>query len=186
MQFTCATCGLPVKTSKYTCFDTARTSHRIHAIALNKACKSQVSSPAGCTLTYLQFAGEFTRCVIANCLQLLVILTGIAGIFTFDCGGIFSCVCSFFCLRLQLFLPAFGRYFYLRFSCLLANCMCFCLPKQEVFHWSRAKLHVKIPVKYPWYSGKFACACRQFACILREVLAASMQVNLPVLQVNCM
>ena len=52
--------------------------------------------------------------------------------------------------------------------------------------------HVKLPVKCLWYSGKFTCACRQFACILREVVAASAQVNLPVFtgklhvtQVNC-
>ena len=43
-----------------------------------------------------------------------------------------------------------------------------------------------------WYSGKITCARRQFACVLREVLAASKQVNLPVFtgklhvtQVNC-
>ena len=40
--------------------------------------------------------------------------------------------------------------------------------------------HVKLPVKCPWYSNKFTCTCRQFACILREVLAASTRVNLPV------
>ena len=52
--------------------------------------------------------------------------------------------------------------------------------------------HVKLPVKCLWYSGKFACARRQFACVLREVLAASKQVNLSVFtgklhvtQVNC-
>ena len=52
--------------------------------------------------------------------------------------------------------------------------------------------HVKLPVKWLWYSGKFTCARRQFACVLREVLAASKQVNLPVFtgklhgtQVNC-
>ena len=52
--------------------------------------------------------------------------------------------------------------------------------------------HVKLPVKYMWYSGKFTCARRQCACVLREVLAASKQVNLPVItrklhvtQVNC-
>ena len=51
---------------------------------------------------------------------------------------------------------------------------------------------VKLPVKYLWYSGKFTCARRQCACVLREVLAASKQVNLPVItgklhvtQVNC-
>ena len=41
--------------------------------------------------------------------------------------------------------------------------------------------HVKLPVKYLWYSGKFTCARRQCACVLREVLAASKQVNLPVI-----
>ena len=52
--------------------------------------------------------------------------------------------------------------------------------------------HVKLPVKYLWFSGKFTCARRQCACVLREVLAASKQVNLPVItgklhvtQVNC-
>ena len=41
-------------------------------------------------------------------------------------------------------------------------------------------LHVKLPVKYLWFSGEFTCACRQGACILHEVLAASTQVNSPV------
>ena len=41
--------------------------------------------------------------------------------------------------------------------------------------------HVKLPVKYLWYSGKFTCARRQCACVLREVLAASKQVNSPVI-----
>ena len=52
--------------------------------------------------------------------------------------------------------------------------------------------HVKLPVKYLWYSGKFTCARRQCARLLREVLAASKQINLPVItgklhvtQVNC-
>ena len=52
--------------------------------------------------------------------------------------------------------------------------------------------HVKLPVKSLFYSDKFTCARRQFACVLREVLAASKQVNLPVFtgklhvtQVNC-
>ena len=51
---------------------------------------------------------------------------------------------------------------------------------------------VKLPVKCLWYSGKFTCPRKQFACVLREVLAASKQVNLPVFtgklhvtQVNC-
>ena len=100
MQFTCVTCSLPVKTGDYTCFYAASTSRRLHAIAVNKARKLQVTSPAGCRLTYLQFAGEFTRGVIADCLQLQVILCGIAGFFACDCADIFCCVCSYFCLRL--------------------------------------------------------------------------------------
>ena len=46
----------------------------------------------------MQFAGEFTRGVIADCLQLLATLRGIANFC--DCVGNFSCVCSYFCLRL--------------------------------------------------------------------------------------
>ena len=40
------TCSLPVKTGNYTCFYAASTSRRIHAIALDKARKLQVTSPA--------------------------------------------------------------------------------------------------------------------------------------------
>ena len=87
-QFTCVTCSLPVNTGKFTCFEAASTSRRIHAIAVNKARKLQVTSL------------EFTRGVMADCLQLQVILRGIAGFFACDCAGIFSCVCSYFCLRL--------------------------------------------------------------------------------------
>ena len=63
---------------------------------------------AGFRLTYLQLAGEVTRVVTADCLQL----------------------CSYFCLRLQLILPAFGGYIYLRF-------WCFCLQRQATLHVSR-------------------------------------------------
>ena len=100
MQLTCVTCSLPVKTGNYTCFYAASTLRRIHALALDKARKLQVTSPARCRLTYLQFAGEFTRGFIADCLLLQVILRGIAGFFACDCAGIFSCVCSYFCLSL--------------------------------------------------------------------------------------
>ena len=89
-----------VKTGKFTCVDAASTSRRIHAIANNKARQFQVTSPAGCRLTYLQFAGEDTRSVIANCLQLQIILCEIAGIIPCDCAGLFACVCSYFRLRL--------------------------------------------------------------------------------------
>ena len=79
-------------------------------------------------LTYLQFADEFTRGVIADCLQLQVILRGIAGFFACDCVGIFF-------LRSQLFLPAFGGYF----TC-----------DSSVF---ACKLHVFLPAE----TGNFAC-----------------------------
>ena len=120
-QFTCVTCSLPVKTGNYTYFYVASTSRRIHAIALNKARKFQMTSPAWCRLFYLQFAGEFTHGVIAECLQLQIILRGIAGFFACDCAGffflrlqlfclrlagIFTCDFSVFACKLHLFLPA--------------------------------------------------------------------------------
>ena len=136
----------------------------MHTIALHKARKLQVTSPVGSRLTYLQFAGKFTGGVIANCLQLQVILCEIAGIFACDCAGIFSCVCSCFCLRLcgyfflrlQLFLPAIVRVFFPRFAVIFAcvwrvflpailvllsaNCMHFCLQKQAILHASRRQV----------------------------------------------
>ena len=114
MQFTCVTCSLPVKTGNYTCFYAASTSLKIHAIALDKARKLQVTSPAWCRLTYLQFGGEFARGVIADCLQLQVLLCGIAGFFCLPlCGyfllrlaGIFTCDSSVFACKLHEFFPA--------------------------------------------------------------------------------
>ena len=132
-QFTCVTCSLPINTGKFTCFEAASTSRRIHAIAVNKARKLQVTSPAWCRLTYLQFAGDFTRAVMADCLQLQVILRGIAGFFACDCAGICSCVCSYFCLRLGVFLPAIPVF-------LPVSCMYFCLQKQAILHASRGQI----------------------------------------------
>ena len=160
----------------------ASTSRRIHAIALNKACKLQVTSPAGCRVTYLQFAGGFTGGVIEDCLQLQVILYGIAVSFACDCAGIFSCVCSYFCLRL-------ADIFVCDSSVFACKSRKFCMLVAGNFAWVP---HVKLPEKYAWYSGKFTRACRQFACILREVLATSTQVylfvftvKLHVMQLNC-
>ena len=104
-QFTYVTCSLPVKTGHFICFYATSTSRRILVIALNKARKLQVTSPAGCRLTYLQFASEFTRVVIADCLVVfcaieVIFVCDCAGIFVCDCAGIFVCVCSYFCLRL--------------------------------------------------------------------------------------
>ena len=118
-QFTCVTSSLPVNTGKFTCFEAASTSRRIHAIAVNKARKLQVTSPAWCRLTAV---------VMADCLQLQVILRGIAGFFACDCPGIFSCVCSYFCLRLAGI-----------FTC-----------DSSVF---ACKLHVFLPAE----AGNFAC-----------------------------
>ena len=111
-QFTCVTCSLPVNTGKFTCFEAASTSRRIHAIAVNKARKLQVTLPAWCRLTYLQFAGEFTRGVMCDGR-----LPAIAGNSEWTCRFFCLRLCGFFFLRLQLFLPAFGGYFYLRFQC---------------------------------------------------------------------
>ena len=105
-QYTCVTCSLLVKTVKFTWFYAASTSRSIQAIARIKARKLQVTSPAGCRLTYLQFAGEFARGVIADCLQLQEILCIIGGIFGCDSAGvllafvvIFDCVWRVFLLR---------------------------------------------------------------------------------------
>ena len=133
-QFTCVTCSLPVKTGNYTCFYVASISRRVHVIVFNKARKLQVTSPAGCKLTYLQFAGEFTRGVIADCLQLQVILCGIE--------GIFACDWRVFLPAILVFLPA--------------RCMYFCLQKQTILHASRGqiclssacKITCKIPVAF--------------------------------------
>ena len=149
----------------------ASTSRRIHAIALNKPRKLQVTSTAGCRLTYLQFAGEFTRGVMADCLQLQVILCWIA--------GIFACVWRVFSPAILVLLPVSYMYF--------------CLQKQAILHVVAGKVewnpHVKLPVKYPRSSGKFTCTCKQIACIL---LDASTQVilhvftgKLHVTQLNC-
>ena len=48
----------------------------------------------------MQFAGEFTRGVIADYMQLRVFLGAIAVIFACNFPGIFACVCNYFCLRL--------------------------------------------------------------------------------------
>ena len=40
--------------------------------------------------------------------------------------------------------------------------------------------HVNLPVRCMRSSSKLTCARRQFACVLREVLAASKQLNLHV------
>ena len=132
-QFTCVTCSLPINTVKFTCFEAASTSRRIHAIAVNKARKLQVTSPAWCRLTYLQFAGEFTRGVMADCLQLQVILRGIAGflpaivrVFFPAFAVIFACVWRVFLLAIPVFLPV--------------SCMYFCLQKQAILHASRGQI----------------------------------------------
>ena len=108
---------------------------------------------------------------MADCLQLQVILRGIAGFFACDCAGIVSCVCSYFCLRLAGIFTCDSSVF----ACRSRQ---FCMLVAGKFAWVP---HVKLPVKYLWYSGKFTCARRQCACVPREVLAVSKQVNLPVI-----
>ena len=77
--------------------------------------------------------------------------------------------CGYFCLQLRVFLPAIVGIF-------AFDCRGFCLQKQVILHDSRGQICwvplVRLPVKYPLCSGIFTCGCRQFACILREVLAA--------------
>ena len=82
-----------------------------------------------------------------------------------------------FAAYLQLFLPVFANIF-------TSECYCFCLQIAFVFACKSRQLCMpvvgkfasvpllKLPVKYPLDSGKFICCSRQFACIVREVLAA--------------
>ena len=105
-----------MKTGKFTCFYAASTSRRTHTITRKKAHKLLVTSSAGCSPTYLPFAGQFTRGMIADCLQLQVFLLAIADIFVCNAGivpaiaGIFACICEYFYLQLLVFLPANWMY----------------------------------------------------------------------------
>ena len=144
MQFTRVTWSLPAKIGNYTCFYAASTSRRTHAIALDKARKLQVTSPAWCRLTYLQFAGEFTRGLIADCLQLQVILRGIAvflpaivRVFFPAFAVIFACVWRVFLPAILVFLPV--------------SCMYFCLQKQAILHASREQI---------WMSSACKTTCK--------------------------
>ena len=88
---------------------------------------------------------------------------------------IFVCVWQVFLPAILVFLPV--------------SCMYFCLQKQAILHASRGQICMSSACKT---TCKMPVVFRQFACVLREVLAASKQVNLPVFtgklhvtQVNC-
>ena len=81
MQFTC----------KFTCIYAASTSCRIHVTESNKAPKLRVTSSARCRLTYLQFACEFNRGVIAHCLLAIACF--------------FGCDFGCFCLQIAYVFP---------------------------------------------------------------------------------
>ena len=133
----------------------------IHTTARNKARKLRVTSPAGCKLIYLQFVGELNpRCESR--------LPEPAGIFACDCE--YSWVhLQVFCLSLRVILLEIAG-FCLRIACIFAcKSRPFCMSDAGKFAWVP---HVKSPAKHMLYSGKFACGCRQFACLLRELLAA--------------
>ena len=150
-------------------------------VAGNFTCMMQANLPAIC------------RWIYPRCDSRLPVIAGNSvwncRFFACDCAGTFSCVCSHF--------SCVGGYLYLRF-------FCFCLQFAYIFAWKSRQFcmlvagkfawvpHVNLPVKCMLHSSKFTCACTQFACILREVLAAWTQLNLPVFtgklhvtQVNC-
>ena len=81
----------------------------------------------------MQFAGEFTRGVIADCLQLHEILRGIADflpaivrVFFPAFAVILACVWRVFLPAIPLFLPV--------------SCMYFCLQKQAILHASHGQI----------------------------------------------
>ena len=128
MQCTCK------KTCIFTCFYAAITSRRKHAIAHNKARKLRATSPAGCRLTHLEFSGEFSHDMIADCLQLQVIFFTVAGIFACDCVGGF-------------FLPEFAvtfDYVWWDFFCDSGVFACklhvFCLQEEAILHDGRVQI----------------------------------------------
>ena len=135
-QFTCVTCSLPVKTGKFTYSYAASTSRGIDVIARYKARKLRVTSPAGCRLTYLHFAGEFNLAVTAYCLQLQVFLGAIAGIFACDCACIFACDCA--CI----------------FACV---CSYSCLHVASIFTCDSCVFSGKLHSFLPANAGVFAC-----------------------------
>ena len=75
----------------------------------------------------MKFAGEFTRGVVADCMQLRVFLPAIA--------GILACSCGSYCLRLKVFLPAIANVFTCKFHVFLPA-----KAGNFAYHW-RANLH---------------------------------------------
>ena len=144
----------------FTCIYASSTSGRIHVNADDKSRKLQVTSPAGCRLTFLQFSGEF--------------MPGVkVGLPAFV--GLLACKCGYFCLQLRLFWPAIARIF----ACICAFFACNC-------GYFRLKLRAFLPAIAGifacesrgnslefrmWNSRKITYGCRQFACILHVVLA---------------
>ena len=101
-MFTCVICSLHVKMNQLICSYAAWTSRRIHAKARKEEQKLRVIPSAGCRLTYLQFAGEFTCSVTADCLPFLVLILVISSIL-FAIASIFNCNCGFFCVQFCIF-----------------------------------------------------------------------------------
>ena len=93
-QFTVVTCSLHAKTGKFTCLYVASISYRIHATAPVEVRNLRVTSHAGRKLTYLHFACEFTRDVIAckiTCKIPLIRLCSARGACRVDAGKFSRC-----------------------------------------------------------------------------------------------
>ena len=127
-HFTCVTCGLSVKTRKFTCIYAVSPSRRVYATACIKAGMLKVSSPAGCSLIYLQLR----VCLPAIASILLAFL------------AIFACFIWVFSLEIRVFLPA--------------NCKCFVWKSRQFCMLVASKFacvsHAKLFVRYPLRSTK--------------------------------
>ena len=119
---------------KLTCFYAASTLRRIHAMARYKTCKSRVTSPAGCRLTYLKFAVEITRAVIADYLKLQD--------FLWANTGIFACVYNHFCLRLACIFTCDSSIFVFKLH------VFFCQQKQAVVHGNCGQICMSSACKF--------------------------------------
>ena len=161
-QFTCVTCSLPVKTRKLAYFYLASTyaKNKQPYVKKHAICNLWVTSPSRTNLTYLHFAGDTNRGVIA-------VLPAVV--------GIFACNCCFSCQQLLEFSPAMA-------DTLACNCDCFCLQLRVflpaisgIFAYNSGYLCLQLRAFLSAFCGIFACNCQYFCLIL--------QLNLPI--VDC-
>ena len=135
----------------------------LHAKVRIEARKLQVTSPAGCKITYLQFEDEF----ILDVVEVLPAIT-----------GAFLAVPCFFAGDCVFFVCEWGRFCLFIAGVFACKSRQFCMPITGKFGKFALAPHVILHVKQQLTSGNYTCDCKQFTCKLREVFAPQMQVKL--------